>query len=480
MNKFAEKSLVVPFYHIDLKSYIYGIHDIHLNYLKDVTRSRIISLHKKLISGYDRVTNGNYASLPNDNYTLQYIGYHLYKAEDFNKFDIYFDLKFLEAKIRAVGKQDVLRDMKKYEHYITNNDNILKEKLDQYREFVNRCGCNIYNYEKTDIIQFALGEPKDSIVYKEVDEYDHSTINVRDDITSACYVDSPNHILIGTTSGKIKLFFEESEKDISIFVGHTSGITKLVVSPDKQYFLSVSTDGSVMLWKFTADSSRNSFDFSESNLPVSPKTKQKYWLDVFTSDRGQIKPRRTFLLEEEDDFLTTAAFCDQFPEEFRIVTGSSRGNAIIWDGESGEQLRETGARGYNISSIIYIKLETDDRVIFSCEDNIHIYTFNERIHYTTLHSNDYFRSIYFADNRIIAVSDKSITLWKQYKLDKIILEIQETEMYHTCSTLTDDSHYLVVSTNLNTVYVWDFDEEKIVKKFKSKGRNMWYMWYNSI
>lgn len=121
MNKFAEKSLIVPFYHNDLKTYIYGIHDIHLNYLKDVTKERTVSLHKKLISGYDRISDGNYALLPNDNYTLQFIGYHLYQAEAFQKFDIYFDLKFLEAKIKAVGKEDVLKDMIKYEICITKN-----------------------------------------------------------------------------------------------------------------------------------------------------------------------------------------------------------------------------------------------------------------------------------------------------------------------------------------------------------------------
>lgn len=121
MNRFSEKSLIVPFYHNDLRTYIYGIHDIHLNYLKEVTKERTVSLHKKLISGYDRITKGNYANLPNDNYTLQFIGYHLYHGEEFQKFHIYFDLKFLEAKIRAVGKEDVLKDMIKYEKYITKN-----------------------------------------------------------------------------------------------------------------------------------------------------------------------------------------------------------------------------------------------------------------------------------------------------------------------------------------------------------------------
>lgn len=121
MNKFAEKSLIVPFYHNDLQTNIYGIHDIHLNYLKNVTNAKEVHLHRKLISGYDRITGGNYTNLPDDNYSFQFIGYHLFHAEDFEKFHIYFDLKFLECKLRAVGKEDVLRDMQKYQVYITRN-----------------------------------------------------------------------------------------------------------------------------------------------------------------------------------------------------------------------------------------------------------------------------------------------------------------------------------------------------------------------
>lgn len=121
MNKFAEKSLIVPFYHHNLQTNIYGIHDIHLNYLKNITKDCQVLLHRKLISGYDRLTGGNYVNLPNDNYSFQFIGYHLFHAEEFGKFQIYFDFKFLECKLRAVGKEDLLRDMQKYEVYITRH-----------------------------------------------------------------------------------------------------------------------------------------------------------------------------------------------------------------------------------------------------------------------------------------------------------------------------------------------------------------------
>lgn len=118
MKKLADRSLVVSFYHNDKQSYLYGVHDVFLNYLKRVTSNERVEYHKKLIKGYNRVTNNNYIHLPNDNYTLQYIGYHLKESREFDKFKIYLNLPFIEAKIRAAGHADVLRDMYTYEKYI--------------------------------------------------------------------------------------------------------------------------------------------------------------------------------------------------------------------------------------------------------------------------------------------------------------------------------------------------------------------------
>ncbi|KAJ8976662.1 hypothetical protein NQ317_004680 [Molorchus minor] len=291
------------------------------------------------------ITNENYALLPNDNYTLQYIGYHIFNAEAMHKFDIYFDLKFLEAKIRAVGKED---------------ENILKEKLDQYREFIKRCGSNIYSYEKTDIIQFALERKK--IHQRPVDEYDRSTIHVKDDITSACF------------------------------------------------------HGTVILWKFAANSARNSSDLSY----------------MFSEKR--------FVL----------SFCDKFPEIFRIATGSSQGNVIIWDAATGARLYATGPRGYSISSLVYIISEQNDP--------------------NTLHNTDNCKYLFFTDNKLIAVAEKSITLWDiVLSRKKWVYPNTDPQKYYVCSTLTDDSSYLVVSTNLKNVYIMNFEERKLVKEFKSKG-----------
>nr|CAH7740325.1 unnamed protein product [Callosobruchus chinensis] len=490
MNKLAEKSLVVPFYHDNLQTYIYGIHELLLNSLREQTKEQTVALHRKLISGYDRITGGDYSKLPDDNYTLQFIGYHLSQAEQFDKFDVYFNLKFLEAKIRAVGKEDVLRDMEKYGKYITKHNNLLEEKLEQYRDFVSRCGCHLYSYERTDILQYALRESRDSMLFKDalevakgsrqlyfqlqkpVDEPDHSQImKIKDNISSACFVDSPHHILIGTTEGKIKLFYEQSPKEISAFVGHQKAIRTLVVSPDKRYFLSVSEDGVVFLWKFSADSSRNSMDFS-GQCPVSPKTKQPYWQDMHTADKGQILPRKKFQAFDLDDLLVSAAFCYDFPDQFVILTGSSKGNVVVWDALNGTPICNTGNRGMAAPCVMYVQDRGErDAIIFSCDDSIFKYHINGegKLSYAeTLFNKDTCCSIFYAEEELVTVSDRSITVWKNHKSDKVLENFDDTKK-NISSTITSDGQYVVVSTSQSTVYIWDLEEKKLLMEFENRG-----------
>lgn len=295
----------------------------------------------------------------------------------------------------------------------------------------------------------------------------------------------------------MQLFFEDYDKEISNFIGHEGCIKKLIISPDKRHFLSVSIDGTVILWKFAIDSARNSYDFSNKasgefkykgkdnlvfniillllllfffKLSASPKTQQKLWQDMFTPDRGKVKPKKIFKINEADNFLVSAAFCDEFPEVYRIATGSHRGSVIIWDAFSGEQLYKTGYQGYSISCIIYQENEIARRIIFSYDDNISIYKINHQgLEYSkTLHNVNTCESIFASDNKIIAVSDTNITFWEKNRSHKLFERVDVNKL-HLCSTLTNDSKFLIVGTNRNTVFILDIQENKMIKEFKSKG-----------
>lgn len=124
MTSLKNKSLLVSSYNQQLNTYVYGIHDLLLNYLKQLlTPYELKELHLNLIQKYREYCKNNFANLPNDNYIFSYIGHHLYEAKLFDEFPVlYFDLNFIGAKLKAVGPADLLTDFCRYHDYITKNN----------------------------------------------------------------------------------------------------------------------------------------------------------------------------------------------------------------------------------------------------------------------------------------------------------------------------------------------------------------------
>ncbi|CAG9859130.1 unnamed protein product [Phyllotreta striolata] len=487
MNVLAEKSLVVRFFHENIKTYIYGIHNIYLAYLKRKTANTIRFIHKKLIAGYDRLTNKNYAELPNDNYTLQFIGHHLYQAEEFQKFDVYFDLGFLELKLKAVGKEDVLRDMTEYEEFICKGETSVKQKLEEYKSFIQRCGAMLFTYNKMSIVQCALGESKTSQIYRSAlklanesshlyfqllrpfGELDYCKIRIGDDITSACFVDSPETILVGTEDGRIKLLYDQ--KVLANFQRQEKPVKNLTVSPNRSAFLSLTEDGTVNLFNLPVGNKKKRASFND---PQSSKLMQLNWKDMYTSDKCEF-PYRTFRLKN-DEKITSAVFCKNFPETDRIATGTDKGDVWIWDVQSGKTVCNTGPRGSEASCLSYHK----DSIMFSCQSSVlafYVTATGCKYRYQ-LHNDRTCRSVFECGEKIITVSDTNVNRWKR-KVKSEIFRNDVDGKENVCSVLTEDEKYLVVSTNQNSIYIYDLEEDKILREFISNGKAVFLdLFYN--
>lgn len=121
MTQLEKKALVMSFFNSDLKIYVYMIHNLFLVKLRHMlSREREITLHRKLIERCETVvSNWDLEEMEADDYVLQYFGYHLQKAGMLDKFSVYFNLKFIAAKIKVVGCADLLRDFQLYRSYIT-------------------------------------------------------------------------------------------------------------------------------------------------------------------------------------------------------------------------------------------------------------------------------------------------------------------------------------------------------------------------
>lgn len=210
------------------------------------------------------------------------------------------------------------------------------------------------------------------------------------------------------------------------------------------------------------------FDFF---LLASPRTKQSFWQDIHTPDKGKIYAKKKFIAAEGEDYLISAAFCNNFPYTFRIVTGSHRGNVVVWDAHTGQILSKTGVRGNPAQCVMYNESPILDYVTFTCDDHIYTYELkkNELVYRQNLFNMVECKCLFsIKQDQLIVVSDKKITLWHDCKRLEAYM-ITEEAKNNICSTLTSDQQYLVVSTDLGTVYIYDIEKKKLVREFGNKG-----------
>ncbi|KAK5650442.1 hypothetical protein RI129_001471 [Pyrocoelia pectoralis] len=502
MQKLQNKSLIVSYYNQELKTYVYGVHDLFLAYLKEKLNSdALISQHKKLISAYKRVSNDNFANLPNDNYIYQYLGYHLKQAQCFNEFSVYFDLKFIGAKIRAIGTADLLRDYQVYKTYITRNDEALLKKLGEYINFVKARGHDLYKYSDADIIQCGLGQPKDSSIYnsalllaKEQPQllylqlqspqesvYFTHTLDLQQDVSAACFTCDVDQILVGMKNGDINLWEQSRNHKLYVFSGHTDSITHLCLSPDGDGFLSVSNDGCVKIWNMDGVILRSSngdiYDengFSD-NIP-SPRTKQSYWRNFYENNRqDRIDRSKTCRLVDKIDRIISAAYANH--SKYDIVTGCFSGNVFIWNVEEDPTVVCTiQGRGTPVSCVTFSG--DDSLIIFCCDATIFLYNAKNGEFVSHLLNRVTINSLLIVpelDSTLIAINKSTITMWTWSQVgcnitEPTMKELDNRQTNYLCGAITDDGMYLVAGSTDHYIRIWHIGTAKIVQEIlNNKG-----------
>lgn len=275
---------------------LYGIHDLLLDYLKShLTAEEQRDAHRKLIDSYFAECNHYFGALPDDNYILWFLGYHLYKAEYTELFpQIYLNLPFISAKLRATGPSDLLNDFRKYKDYISEASGRNSQRVEDYTHFIRTCGHIVVQCHHLDINQLALQQPKNSCVYNDalemakmskdrfylecrsvgsqtkesMDQVLRSTILNYGHVTAACFTQDGQRLLSAVDDGQIRMWDVDSGKELHRFVGHNGSIHQLSLSRDAKRFVSSSADGSVKVWDLSAVISK--LDGTPLDHPSSP------------------------------------------------------------------------------------------------------------------------------------------------------------------------------------------------------------------
>ena len=147
MNTFLKKCLAVCEADSSRDSLVYTLHDLQLDYLKnrlrdDPDRERV--LHRDFVEAYLKRVNHKYEKIKCDGYIFSHLGYHLTMAGLTPLFpDIYLNLGYVEANLKATGPVDILSDYKKYSQYIMGEDMQHEEALGDFEEFCRTVGAQV-------------------------------------------------------------------------------------------------------------------------------------------------------------------------------------------------------------------------------------------------------------------------------------------------------------------------------------------------
>ncbi|KAM3964890.1 apaf-1 protein isoform 1-T2 [Aphomia sociella] len=276
LTQLQNKSLINRSYNVDQKNYVYETHELILNFLKTcITREESEKLHCEFLKSYhyDK-TDDTTVQIIDDGYIASFVGYHLANTNNFNnKWDLfnrlYLDLKFLGNKVRLTGEADVMYDLKKYEKYIVK-EHLDIDFLDGIVTFLKTYGIDLYRYPYTDIVQSILQHESKGILFtkaydiaqtnctnnelyfdfsheQNVEEIKHSTIDIKEKITSSCFLG--DFVLVGTQAGVIKMFNCQTSKLKRETVIGTSPIKWVGACPIRPTKVAIlSTDGVITLW----------------------------------------------------------------------------------------------------------------------------------------------------------------------------------------------------------------------------------------
>ena len=169
MNNFLKKCLVSCEADSTKDSLVYTLHDLQLDYLKNKLRDdpdKEKALHKDFVEEYLRLAEGQYEKMTCDGYIFSHLGYHLQMGGLTPLFpDIYLNLGYVEANLKATGPVDILSDYRKYKMFIMGEDFEHEEALQDFEDFCRTAGAKMQGNNDTDIVQLGLMEEQESHVY---------------------------------------------------------------------------------------------------------------------------------------------------------------------------------------------------------------------------------------------------------------------------------------------------------------------------
>uniref|UniRef100_A0A674D400 Apoptotic peptidase activating factor 1 n=1 Tax=Salmo trutta TaxID=8032 RepID=A0A674D400_SALTR len=353
LQDFVNKSLLFRDCHH--RPYLYYLHDLQLDFLAEMNRSGLESLHTKVVRQYQQrysqgpPTSGDEECL----YWFRFLTYHMAKANLTQELcSLMFSLDWVRTKAQIMGPAHLIND------YVEYGAILDKEVRGHFQEFLSLNGHQLEQRPFPDVVQLALSQPDSSEVYRQalLQAQERATrgglyldwISLKSlsrlvvqphqgSIYAACFSHDGTKIASCGSSKTLRVFKSTSGEKMLEIQAHDDEVLCCAFSPDDRLLATCSSDRKVKVWCGTLHSEHE----EQVNHCQFTNTRRRLLLATCSNDKflntklwniNKPSSQNTMF-----GHLEPVNHCCFSPDDAYLSTSSSDGTLKLWEVSSANE-----------------------------------------------------------------------------------------------------------------------------------------------
>uniref|UniRef100_A0A674D376 Apoptotic protease-activating factor 1 n=1 Tax=Salmo trutta TaxID=8032 RepID=A0A674D376_SALTR len=357
LQDFVNKSLLFRDCHH--RPYLYYLHDLQLDFLAEMNRSGLESLHTKVVRQYQQrysqgpPTSGDEECL----YWFRFLTYHMAKANLTQELcSLMFSLDWVRTKAQIMGPAHLIND------YVEYGAILDKEVRGHFQEFLSLNGHQLEQRPFPDVVQLALSQPDSSEVYRQallqaqeratrgglyLDWMNKSSLKSlsrlvvqphQGSIYAACFSHDGTKIASCGSSKTLRVFKSTSGEKMLEIQAHDDEVLCCAFSPDDRLLATCSSDRKVKVWNVERGTLMRMFEEEhEEQVNHCQFTNTRRRLLLATCSNDKFLNTKVSLCNTMFGHLEPVNHCCFSPDDAYLSTSSSDGTLKLWEVSSANE-----------------------------------------------------------------------------------------------------------------------------------------------
>lgn len=300
-------------------------------------------------------------------------------------------------------------------------------------------------------------------------------------VTAVAYSPDGKFTATGSNDKTIKLWDVGSGREIRTYLGNNGESRYLTFNGDGRLIASVDQDYSLKIWEVETSKLLRILVIPEDeilcvtftpdgNIITGSEENHAILWDVQTGEEiRRFKPVAGDITMQKNFSYPSARSVEVSPDKTKLLTGSNDRTAILFDYDSGEELAKFKAdRGSCTSCEIFASFSPDGNHFITLYDSIHVWNMNTggKIRVMDGRSNRDGTAFYSADGKyIISYYYRNTNIYNA-RTGKLIAQIEKHLRNITDLKISPDGYSLLTGSEDRTARTWEIPSGKEIKSFQ--------------